>query len=85
MYCHLINPPRRDDVLFMQRNEAALRKQAPLKPAQKQDQDETQALCQKILAEARKLAELEIQKMALVVLSEATAVARWEQNPFYIT
>lgn len=85
MYCHLINPPRRDDVLFMQRNEATLRKQAPLKPAQKQDHDETQALCQKILAEARKLAELEIQKMALVVLSEATAVARWEQNPFYIT
>jgi ribosome-binding protein aMBF1 (putative translation factor) len=69
----------------MQRNQATLRKQGPLKPAQKQDHDETQALYQKILAEARKLAELEIQKMALVVLSEATAVARWEQNPFYIT
>ena len=69
----------------MQRNQSTLRKQDPLKTAQKQDHDETQALCKKILAEARKLAELEIQKMALVVLSEATAVARWEQNPFYIT
>ena len=69
----------------MQRNQDTLRKQGHLKPAQKQKQDETQALCQKILAEARKLAELEIQKMALVVLSEATAVARWDQNPFYIT
>jgi hypothetical protein len=69
----------------MQRNQSTLRKQDPLKTAQKQDRDETEALCQKILAEARKLAELEIQKMALVVLSEATAVARWEQKPFYIT
>ena len=69
----------------MQRNQSTLRKQNSLKSAQKRDHDETQALCQKILAEARKLAELEIQKMALVVLSEATAVARWEQNPFYIT
>ena len=85
MYYRHINPHRRDDVPFMQRNQSTLRKQDPLKPAQKQERDETQALCQKILAEARKLAEREIQKMALVVLSEATAVARWEQNPFYIT
>ena len=85
MYCHHINPHRRDDVHYMQRNQVTLRKQSTIKPAQKQEQDETHALCQKILAEARKLAELEIQKMALVVLSEATAVARWEQNPFYIT
>ena len=85
MYYHHLNPHRRDDVPFMQRNQATLRKHGHLKPAQKQEQDETQALCQKILAEARKLAELEIQKMALVVLSEATAVARWEQKPFYIT
>ncbi len=69
----------------MQRNQSRLRKHYPLKSTQKQDQDETHALCQKILAEARKLAEQEIQKMALVVLSEATAVARWDQNPFYIT
>ena len=85
MYCHHTNPHRRDDVRYMQKKQVTLRKQGNIQPAQEQEQDETHALCQKILAEARKLAELEIQKMALVVLSEATTVARWEQNPFYIT
>jgi ribosome-binding protein aMBF1 (putative translation factor) len=69
----------------MQRNQSTLRKQDPLKQTHKQNHDETQKLSQKILAEARKIAELEIQKMALEVLSEAAVIARWEQYPFYIT
>lgn len=69
----------------MQSNQSTLRKHDHLKQSQKPDHDDTQALSQKILAEARKIAELEIQKMALKVLSEATVVARWEHNPFYIT
>jgi ribosome-binding protein aMBF1 (putative translation factor) len=69
----------------MQSNQSTLRKHDHLKQSQKQDHDDTHALSQKILAEARKIAELEIQKMALKVLSEATVVARWEHNPFYIT
>jgi ribosome-binding protein aMBF1 (putative translation factor) len=84
-YYHHTNPQRRDDALFMQRNQSTLRKQDHLKQTHKQAHDETQKISQKILAEARKIAELEIQKMALEVLSEATVIARWEQNPFYIT
>ncbi len=68
----------------MQRNQSTQRKQDHLKPTQQQDPNETQELSRKILAEARKIARLEIEKMALEVLCEATVVARWEQKPFYI-
>jgi hypothetical protein len=41
-------------------------------------------LSQRILEEAKKIAYMEIQKTATQVLSEATIIARWERNPFYI-
>ena len=42
-------------------------------------------LSKAILAEAKKIAKLEIEKVAMEVLSEAIVMARWEKKPFYIS
>ena len=42
------------------------------------------SLAEKILIEAKKMAILEVTKLAEQVLTEATTIARWEKKPFYI-
>jgi hypothetical protein len=47
--------------------------------------DDPSTLAKRILEEAKKIAEMEVQKTAMEVLSQATIIARWEKNPFYIS
>jgi len=49
------------------------------------ERDDISKLSQRILDEAKKIAQMEVQKMAMEVLSDATVIARWEKNPFYIS
>ncbi|MDQ1278758.1 MAG: hypothetical protein QG670_18 [Thermoproteota archaeon] len=42
------------------------------------------SLAEQILVEARRMARLELVRMAEQVLTEATSIARWEKRPFYI-
>ncbi len=58
------------------------RRGKPLKS--KGDGEDLATLSQRILEEAKKIARMEIQKTATQVLSDATIIARWERNPFYI-
>jgi hypothetical protein len=51
----------------------------------KQEHDDLSNVSRKILEEAKKIAQMEVQKTAMEVLSEATIIARWEKNPFYIS
>ena len=51
----------------------------------KQERDDLSTLSKRILEEAKKIAQMEIQKTAMQVLSDATIIARWEKNPFYIS
>ncbi len=41
-------------------------------------------LAEQILVEARRMARLELARLAEEVLTEATSIARWEKRPFYI-
>lgn len=50
----------------------------------KGEEEELKRLSKRILDEAKKIAQMEVQKAAIEVLSEATIIARWEKNPFYI-
>lgn len=49
------------------------------------ESDDLSKLSRRILDEAKKIAIMEVQKMAMEVLSDATIIARWEKNPFYIS
>ena len=49
------------------------------------ESDDLSKLSRRILDEAKKIAIMEVQKMAMEVLSDATVIARWEKNPFYIS
>jgi hypothetical protein len=49
------------------------------------ERDDISKLSKRILDEAKKIAQMEVQKMAMEVLSDATVIARWEKNPFYIS
>jgi len=49
------------------------------------ESDDISKLSRRILDEAKKIAIMEVQKMAMEVLSDATVIARWEKNPFYIS
>ncbi len=60
------------------------RKRRGKRPKSKGDSEDLTTLSQRILKEAKKIAYMEIQKTATQVLSEATIIARWERNPFYI-
>jgi hypothetical protein len=51
----------------------------------KQERDDLSTLSHRILEEAKKIAQMEIQKTAMEVLSQATIIARWEKRPFYIS
>jgi hypothetical protein len=49
------------------------------------ERDDLSKLSRRILEEAKKIAQMEVQKVAMEVLSDATVIARWEKNPFYIS
>jgi hypothetical protein len=51
----------------------------------KQEHEGPSTLAKRILEEAKKIAEMEVQRTAMEVLSQATIIARWERNPFYIS
>jgi hypothetical protein len=51
----------------------------------KPERDDPSTLSKRILEEAKKIAEMEVQRTAMEVLSQATIIARWERNPFYIS
>lgn len=51
----------------------------------KPERDDPSTLAKRILEEAKKIAEMEVQRTAMEVLSQATIIARWERNPFYIS
>lgn len=51
----------------------------------KPERDDSSTLSKRILEEAKKIAEMEVQRTAMEVLSQATIIARWERNPFYIS
>jgi hypothetical protein len=51
----------------------------------KSERDDPSTLAKRILEEAKKIAEMEVQRTAMEVLSQATIIARWERNPFYIS
>ena len=51
----------------------------------KREHDDVKTMSRMILNEAKRIAHMEVQKLAMEVLSDATVIARWEKNPFYIS
>lgn len=51
----------------------------------KRERDDVKTMSRMILTEAKRIAHMEVQKLAMEVLSDATVIARWEKNPFYIS
>lgn len=61
------------------------RKKRVKRVTSKPERDDPSPLAKRILEEAKKIAEMEVQRTAMEVLSQATIIARWERNPFYIS
>jgi hypothetical protein len=54
------------------------------KSIRRAEDEEVKKLAELILAEAKKMAKLQVRMAAEEVLLEATAIARWTKRPFYV-
>jgi hypothetical protein len=54
------------------------------KSIRRAEDEEVKKLAELILAEAKKMAKLQVRMAAEEVLLEATALARWTKRPFYV-
>jgi hypothetical protein len=54
------------------------------KSIRRAEDEEVIKLAELILAEAKKMAKLQVRMAAEEVLLEATAIARWTKRPFYV-